>query len=98
MCRAPQVYVAEVSPAKMRGFLGCFVQIHIAIGVTLVYLLGWWLIVRLGTEDRGAICWFCGWRLVAYLCAVPPLILGMLATWSEVVGPGIVHPQKTMHA
>ena len=34
------VYVAEVSPAKMRGFLGCFVQIHIAIGVTLVYLLG----------------------------------------------------------
>jgi hypothetical protein len=34
--------------------------------VSLVYLLGWWLIVLLGTEEAGATCFVCGWRLVAY--------------------------------
>ena len=63
------VYVAEVAPRRLRGLLGCCHQLNIAIGVSLVYALGW------GIVAEAAECAACGWRLIALLCAVPNLLM-----------------------
>ncbi|KAL9241644.1 hypothetical protein vseg_015731 [Gypsophila vaccaria] len=47
------VYIAEISPEKMRGMLGSVNQLAVTIGVMLVYLLGsfvhWRLLAVIGT-------------------------------------------------
>lgn len=66
------VYISEVAPPKLRGFLGCCHQLSIALGVTVVYSLG----QALGAP--AADCVLCGWRLVAVLCAVPQAMLALI--------------------
>jgi MFS family permease len=66
------VYISEVAPPKLRGFLGCCHQLAIALGVTVVYSLGQAIVVP------AADCIVCGWRLVAVLCALPQVLLALI--------------------
>ena len=58
MATAIYIYVAEVSPATLRGTLTAMAPLHVSIGVLLVYILGF----------------VAPWRHVAALATAPALI------------------------
>ncbi|KAF4672636.1 hypothetical protein FOL47_000266 [Perkinsus chesapeaki] len=70
------VYISEVSPNKYRGFLGACTQLMMAGGITLVYAICLGMKTSAGSLDPLATSsTFCNWRLVAFICIIPP---GML--------------------
>eukprot|EP01043_Picozoa_sp_COSAG02_P020579 COSAG02_NODE_1019_length_15171_cov_7.663482_15_plen_423_part_00 len=64
------VYLAEVSPTRMRGALVCLHQIGIGVGFSLAYFIGW-AAVDATSVERATVCWGCGWRLAGWLGSVP---------------------------
>jgi MFS family permease len=73
------VYIAEVSPTRMRGALICLHQVGIGAGFTLAYVIGWAAVDAAGVE-RASSCWGCGWRLAGWL-GVVPLGVALLAVF-----------------
>ncbi|KAF4706851.1 hypothetical protein FOZ63_032446 [Perkinsus olseni] len=70
------VYISEVSPNKLRGFLGACTQLMMAGGITLVYAICLGARISAGSPDPLATSsTFCNWRLVAFICIIPPSLL-----------------------
>lgn len=64
------VYIAEVSPTRIRGALVCLHQVGIGAGFSLAYIVGW-AAVDAASVERATTCWGCGWRLAGWLGFVP---------------------------
>lgn len=64
------VYLAEVSPTRMRGALVCLHQIGIGAGFLTAYIIGWAAVDAASVEGATS-CWGCGWRLAGWLGSVP---------------------------
>ncbi|KAJ7379390.1 Solute carrier 2 (Facilitated glucose transporter) member 8 [Desmophyllum pertusum] len=62
---AVAVYIAEISPAHLRGMLGSVNQLAVTLGIILAYLAGY----------------FFYWDWVALLGCVPPALLFILMFW-----------------
>ena len=57
-----QVYIAEISPAQLRGALGSVNQLAVTLGILVAYVVG---VV-------------CHWKWLAIIGAVPPAMLIIL--------------------
>lgn len=68
---AAPVYIAEISPANHRGFLGGLFQIDIVIGIIASQLVNWWI----GTAGFGDAAW--RWMLGAE--SIPALVFTLMA-------------------
>ncbi|MFZ0549526.1 MAG: sugar porter family MFS transporter [Steroidobacteraceae bacterium] len=68
------VYIAEISPAKVRGALVSLHQFGIVTGMTLAYVVNAW--IGRGGNDQ----WLAdrGWRLMLAACGVPAAIFILL--------------------
>ncbi|EER07554.1 hexose transporter, putative [Perkinsus marinus ATCC 50983] len=70
------VYISEVSPTSLRGFLGSCTQLLIGLGILLVYIFG--AVCRTDGESSDPLATsqtFCRWRLVSYICLIPGAVL-----------------------
>jgi sugar porter (SP) family MFS transporter len=73
------LYIAEVSPAAMRGKLVSVNQLTIVIGILLAQLVNWWIVRGLpagASDEFMAQSWYVstGWRWMFGLTAVPSLL------------------------
>ncbi|KAF4735588.1 hypothetical protein FOZ62_017207, partial [Perkinsus olseni] len=70
------VYMSEVVPTRLRGLLGTFTQTMLATGIFLVYAIGMLTRTSAGSPDPLATAsTFCNWRLLAFICLIPPGLL-----------------------
>lgn len=69
------MYIAEIAPAKQRGFLVALQQIAIVLGITLVYF------VNLKIAATGDDAWLhhLGWRYMLASCALPASLFFLAA-------------------
>ena len=70
---AVPLYLAEIAPARLRGPLVGMHQLGIGAGFTIAYLVGW-AATDGATPEQAIDCWFCGWRLAAWIGLVPTLL------------------------
>jgi sugar porter (SP) family MFS transporter len=73
------MYIAEISPARLRGRLVAVNQLTIVVGILLAQFINWWLVRGLpaGATDafiRGSWYGTSGWRWMFGLTAVPALL------------------------
>ena len=71
------IYIAEISPPKIRGALVSLHQLGIVTGMTLAYVVNAW-IGRGGNE-----VWLAehGWRLMLAACGIPAIVFLALMSW-----------------
>jgi SP family arabinose:H+ symporter-like MFS transporter len=71
------IYIAEISPPKIRGALVSLHQLGIVTGMTLAYVVNAW-IGRGGNE-----VWLAeqGWRLMLAACGIPALVFLAVMPW-----------------
>lgn len=70
-------YIAEVSPARLRGRLGSLQQLAIVVGIFVALLTNYWLVMAAGTAE--APLWFGleTWRWMFWAEAPPALLYGV---------------------
>ena len=73
------IYIAETSPAHLRGRLGSMQQFAIVIGI-FVALLSNYIIVRISGSASNLIMGVHAWKVMFWVEAVPALIYG-IAAW-----------------
>ena len=72
-------YIAEISPAKIRGRLGSLQQLAIVIGIFISLLVDF--LLALGAGGSGEPFWFglAAWRWMFLMMAIPAIIYGVLS-------------------
>lgn len=65
------LYVSEMSPSKIRGFLATLYQLFITLGILIAYIVGY--IIHLYVSDDYQ------WRLMFMLGSIPAIIILFLA-------------------
>ena len=72
-------YIAEISPAKIRGRLGSLQQLAIVIGIFISLLVDF--LLALGAGGSGEPFWFglAAWRWMFLMMAIPAIIYGLLS-------------------
>jgi sugar porter (SP) family MFS transporter len=73
------IYIAETSPAHLRGRLGSMQQFAIVIGI-FVALLSNYIIVRISGSASNLIMGIHSWKVMFWVEAIPALIYG-IAAW-----------------
>jgi MFS transporter, SP family, sugar:H+ symporter len=73
-------YIAETSPARIRGRLGSLQQLAIVSGIFLSLLLDWLLAEIAGGADQQLWLGLEAWRWMFLCMAVPAVVYGVLAT------------------
>ncbi|MBR2095179.1 MAG: MFS transporter, partial [Fibrobacter sp.] len=73
------IYIAETSPAHLRGRLGSMQQFAIVIGI-FVALLSNYIIVRISGSASNMIMGIHSWKVMFWVEAIPALIYG-IAAW-----------------
>ncbi len=75
------VYIAEVSPARLRGRLVAVNQLTIVVGILLAQIVNWWIAVRMpfgavGAAETVRHAWnvTVGWRWMFTAVSVPSLL------------------------
>ncbi|MBM7132182.1 sugar porter family MFS transporter [Dyella mobilis] len=71
-------YIAEVSPANVRGRLGSMQQLAIVLGIFVALLSDAWLASTAGGESRVLWLGLEAWRWMFLVASVPALIYGVL--------------------
>jgi SP family arabinose:H+ symporter-like MFS transporter len=71
------IYIAEISPPKIRGALVSLHQLGIVTGMTLAYVVNAW--IGRGSNE----VWLAehGWRLMLAACGIPALVFLALMSW-----------------
>src|SRR5215469_12231431 len=71
------LYIAEISPSRIRGRLVSFNQLSIVLGMAVVYFVNWTI------QAQGDEAWLhtTGWRLMLLSEAVPALLFLILLTF-----------------
>ena len=71
------IYIAEISPPKIRGALVSLHQLGIVTGMTLAYVVNAW--IGRGSNE----VWLAehGWRLMLAACGIPALVFLALMYW-----------------
>ncbi len=71
------MYIAEIAPAKQRGFLVALQQIAIVLGITLVYFVN----ASIASQGHGDDTWLHqhGWRFMLASCAIPASLFFLAA-------------------
>jgi sugar porter (SP) family MFS transporter len=72
-------YIAEISPARIRGRLGSLQQLAIVIGIFISLLVDF--LLALGAGGSGEPFWFglAAWRWMFLMMAIPAIIYGVLS-------------------
>jgi SP family sugar:H+ symporter-like MFS transporter len=72
-------YIAEISPAKIRGRLGSLQQLAIVIGIFISLLVDF--LLALGAGGSGEPFWFglAAWRWMFLMMAIPAIVYGLLS-------------------
>jgi sugar porter (SP) family MFS transporter len=72
-------YIAEISPARIRGRLGSLQQLAIVIGIFISLLVDF--LLALGAGGSGEPFWFglAAWRWMFLIMAIPAIIYGLLS-------------------
>jgi MFS transporter, SP family, sugar:H+ symporter len=73
-------YIAETSPARIRGRLGSLQQLAIVSGIFLSLLVDWLLAELAGGADQVLWLGLEAWRWMFLCMAVPAVVYGLLAT------------------
>jgi sugar porter (SP) family MFS transporter len=73
-------YIAEISPARVRGRLGSLQQMAIVLGIFLSLLVDWVLAGIAGGADQDLALGLEAWRWMFIAMAVPAVAYGVLAT------------------
>ena len=70
------LYIAEISPSRIRGRLVSFNQLSIVLGMSVVYFVNW------GIARQGSQAWIdsTGWRLMLVSEAIPAVLFLVLLT------------------
>jgi MFS transporter, SP family, sugar:H+ symporter len=72
-------YIAEISPARLRGRLGSLQQMAIVIGIFVSLLVDWALVAASGSASAPLWLGLATWRWMFLSLAVPALLYGTLA-------------------
>jgi len=72
-------YIAEISPARIRGRLGSLQQLAIVTGIFISLLIDW--LIALGAGGSGEPFWLGldAWRWMFLMMAIPAVIYGLLS-------------------
>jgi sugar porter (SP) family MFS transporter len=72
-------YIAEISPARIRGRLGSLQQLAIVIGIFISLLVDF--LLALGAGGSGEPLWFglAAWRWMFLMMAIPAIVYGLLS-------------------
>ncbi len=73
-------YIAETSPARIRGRLGSLQQLAIVLGIFLSLLVDWLLAQAAGSADSTLAFGLAAWRWMFIAMAIPAIAYGLLAT------------------
>ncbi|MGE3289154.1 MAG: sugar porter family MFS transporter [Pseudonocardia sp.] len=72
-------YIAETSPARIRGRLGSLQQLAIVVGIFLSLLIDWLLAELAGGANQELWLGLAAWRWMFLAMAVPAVVYGVLA-------------------
>ncbi|GAA4384232.1 sugar porter family MFS transporter [Tsukamurella soli] len=72
-------YIAETSPARIRGRLGSLQQLAIVLGIFLSFLVNWALEAAAGGAGNQLALGWEAWRWMFLVMAIPALVYGVLA-------------------
>ncbi len=73
-------YIAETSPARIRGRLGSLQQLAIVLGIFLSFLINWALEAAAGGAGKQLALGWEAWRWMFLVMAIPAIVYGVLAT------------------
>ncbi|MFP5020476.1 sugar porter family MFS transporter [Pseudonocardia phyllosphaerae] len=73
-------YIAETSPARIRGRLGSLQQLAIVVGIFLSLVIDWILAELAGGANEELWLGMAAWRWMFLAMAVPAVVYGVLAT------------------
>lgn len=73
-------YIAEVSPARLRGRLGSLQQLAIVLGIFVALLSNAWIAGAAGGADQPWLFGVSAWRWMFLIELVPAVVFGLLAT------------------
>ena len=67
------MYIVEIAPDDVKSSYGALHQFGVTVGIAYVYLLGIW----------------CSWRLLTWLCVIPPVLL-CVCIWFIPESPAVI--------